>query len=103
MNKSDLVQQYAHKNHLHSADAYQIIDTVLDKISDELSKGNRIEIRGFGSLHVKKTDAKEGRNPKTGETVKVPKKHKICYRAGKTLKQELIKCFDQGVPLKKDE
>lgn len=66
-----------------------IIDTVFESIKDALKKGEKIEIRGFGNFRLKDRKPRKARNPKTGESVEVPEKKAIRFKAGKALKEAL--------------
>jgi integration host factor subunit beta len=66
-----------------------IVNAMFDAMSDSLTRGERIEIRGFGSFAVKERRARQGRNPKTGEQVKVDAKKIPFFRAGKELRTEV--------------
>jgi integration host factor subunit beta len=72
--------------------ALQIADSLFEVMRDTLIKGNRIEIRGFGTLEVRDTKAKpNARNPRTGDIVFVPARRKVHFKPGKELKEGLIK------------
>jgi integration host factor subunit beta len=64
-----------------------VLNTVLDIIKDALSREDKVEIRGFGSFRIRRRRAKEGRNPKTGETVSVPSKKVPLFKAGKEMRE----------------
>jgi len=70
---------------LTQKDAEIIVDTIFDSMVECLAQGERIEIRGFGSFAVKHRDTREGRNPKTGETVHIPAKRMPHFKIGKEL------------------
>lgn len=90
MIKSELVQTIANRNpHLYQRDVENIVNAVFDEITDTLSKGNRVELRGFGAFGVKARPAREGRNPRTGETVKVDEKWVPFFKTGKELRERL--------------
>ena len=75
MTKAELVDKIAEKKPgLTRKQVEIVVNTVLDGIKDALSREDKVEIRGFGSFRVRYRRAKEGRNPKTGETVSVPPK-----------------------------
>jgi len=71
--------------------ATEILDTFFKFIVTDLKKGNRIRIPGFGILQVRKRAARTGRNPATGETIQIPAKKKIAFRAAKELKEAVGK------------
>jgi len=90
MIKSELVQKIADENpHLYQRDVERIVTTIFDSIINAMAEGNRVELRGFGAFSVKKRDARQGRNPRTGETVKVDEKHVPFFKAGKLLRDRL--------------
>ena len=87
MTKSDLVEKIAEKNpNLTKKDVETIVNIIFDSMTASLARGERIEIRGFGSFQVKHREAREGRNPKTGEKVDVPPKKIPYFKMGKELK-----------------
>ena len=92
MIRSELVQKLADDNpHLYQRDVERIVDTVFDNIIDAMAKGNRVELRGFGAFSVKKRDARVGRNPRTGESVRVEEKSVPFFKTGKLLRDRLNK------------
>jgi integration host factor subunit beta len=92
MIKSELIEEIAKKNpNLYQRDVEQIVNTVLDVITGALVKGQRVELRGFGTFSVKDRPARTGRNPRTGETVKVAAKRLPAFKAGKELKERINK------------
>ncbi len=90
MTKSELIQRLAERNpHLYQRDVERIVSTVFDEVSSALSRGDRVELRGFGAFSVKNRDARAGRNPRTGETVSVAKKSVPFFKVGKDLRLRL--------------
>jgi integration host factor subunit beta len=90
MTKSDLVQRLADANpHLYQRDVEVIVDTIFDEITGALSRGDRVELRGFGAFSVKRRDARVGRNPRTGDSVQVGEKRIPFFRTGKRLRDRL--------------
>ena len=90
MTKSELIQRLAEMNpHLYQRDVERIVSTIFDEISVALSRGNRVELRGFGAFSVKARDARVGRNPRTGASVKVARKFVPFFKAGKDLRERL--------------
>jgi integration host factor subunit beta len=90
MIKSELVQIIADRNpHLYQRDVENIVNAVLDEITDTLATGNRVELRGFGAFSVKNRPAREGRNPRTGEMVHVEEKWVPFFKTGKELRERL--------------
>ena len=90
MTKSELVQKIAEANpHLYQRDAGHIVNAVLDEITKALSRGERVELRGFGAFTVKNRRARIGRNPQTGVKVSVSQKYAPYFRAGKEIQTRL--------------
>ncbi|MDK2849135.1 MAG: integration host factor subunit beta [Desulfuromonadales bacterium] len=91
MNKSELIEALAEKKGLTYKKAEEIVNIVLDTMSETLVEGGRIEIRGFGSLVVKDYKAYIGRNPKTGEEIEVKPKKLPFFKVGKELRERINK------------
>ncbi|MBT3791745.1 MAG: integration host factor subunit beta [Rhodospirillales bacterium] len=90
MTKSELILRLAEKNpHLYHRDVERIVTAIFDEISTALSRGDRVELRGFGAFSVKNRDARTGRNPRTGESVQVAEKHVPFFKTGKLLRERL--------------
>lgn len=90
MTKSDLVKRLAAANpHLYLRDVEKIVATVFEEISAALARGDRVELRGFGAFSVRARDARQGRNPRTGDEVDVPDKHVPHFKTGKELRDRL--------------
>jgi len=90
MTKSDLIGQLAGRfPQLVAKDADLSVKTILDAMSEALSKGDRIEIRGFGSFALNYRPPRVGRNPKSGEKVDVPEKWVPHFKAGKELRERV--------------
>ncbi len=88
MTKAELVDKIAEKKPgLTRKQVEVVVNTVLDGIKDALSREDKVEIRGFGSFRIRFRRAKEGRNPKTGETVQVPPKKVPFFKAGKEMRE----------------
>lgn len=90
MNKAGLIEKVQEITNDTKAGAERIVDKVFDSISSELKSGGEVSISGFGIFLVKARPARQARNPKTGETVKVPATKVPKFRASKALK-ELVK------------
>ena len=92
MIKSELVQVIADKNpHLYHRDVENVVNAILDEITDALAQGNRVELRGFGAFSVKNRPPRQARNPKTGEKVSVEEKWVPFFKTGKELRERLNK------------
>jgi integration host factor subunit beta len=89
MNKAELVLRVAEKANVTQKVAKVIVDTIFEGMKDSLVKGERIEIRGFGSFLVKNYRGYRGRNPKTGEIVDVSGKKLPFFKVGKELKERV--------------
>jgi integration host factor subunit beta len=90
MTKSELIQHLAERNpHLYQRDVERIVSTIFDEITAALSRGDRVELRGFGAFSVKRRGARMGRNPRTGESVQVGEKHIPFFKTGKELRERL--------------
>ena len=90
MIRSELIQKIADENpHLYQRDVERIVNTIFDEVTSAMSRGDRVELRGFGAFSVKQRDARVGRNPRTGETVSVNEKHVPFFKTGKLLRDRL--------------
>ena len=81
----------AEKHEMTKKQANEIMDDLIGHLVKNLKKGNRIRMAGLGILQVKKRAARMGRNPMTGEAIKIPAKKKIAFRAAKELKEAVSK------------
>ena len=86
MNKLELVKSVAEKTGLTQAATKDVVDAVLDVITDELVKGEKVAIAGFGTFEVSERAAREGRNPRSGEVMNIPASKAPKFKAGKALK-----------------
>ena len=90
MIKSELIASITKENpHLSQRDVERIVKAIFEKISKTLAQGNRVELRGFGDFSVKHRKARLGRNPRTGESVKVEEKYVPFFKTGKELRKKL--------------
>jgi integration host factor subunit beta len=88
--KSELITKIAATNaHLLHRDVEKIINVVFDEIVDALARGERVELRGFGAFTVKHRTARQGRNPRTGDSVSVDEKFVPFFKTGKELREKL--------------
>ncbi|MBV7418009.1 integration host factor subunit beta [Comamonas sp. CMM03] len=96
MTRSDLVEELAARfDQLTQRDAELAVKTILDAVSDALVRGQRIEIRGFGSFSVTRRPPRLGRNPRSGEAVQIPAKRVPHFKPGKALREDV----DHPVPV----
>jgi integration host factor subunit beta len=94
--KSGLIERVAARNpHLFQRDVEHIVNAILEEIVGALARGDRVELRGFGAFSVKNRPARTGRNPRTGEQVKVTEKYVPFFKTGKEMRERLN---DGGAP-----
>lgn len=96
MTKSELAQALVEKRGLSLKVAEAVVNLVFDTMVEAMRRGERIEIRGFGSFVVKQYGAYEGRNPKTGEKIYVPAKRSPFFKVGKELRERVDGRADNG-------
>jgi integration host factor subunit beta len=89
MNKSQLIESLAKEESLPLKKAEEVVNTVFGEMEAALIRGERVEIRGLGSFKVKQYDGYKGRNPKTGEMIKVASKKLPFFKVGKELKERV--------------
>ena len=89
MNKLELIDTLKMENGLSKNEAAAMVNVFFDKMSAALANGNRVEIRGLCSIYIKKYKAYTGRNPKTGENVKIKAKKLPFFKCGKELKDRV--------------
>ena len=95
MTRSELIARIAQRRGLYQRDVERVVATVFDEVSEALSRGDRVELRGFGAFSVKHRDARTGRNPRTGAAVAVDAKAVPFFKTGKQLRERL-NCADEG-------
>jgi len=86
MNKDNLIKKLSEEMKIQAREAKVIVDNIFDVMKESMEKGERIEIRGFGSFVMRQYRGYKGRNPKTGEIVDVPPKRLPYFKVGKELK-----------------
>ena len=89
MNKLELIQALKDATDLSKSEAATVVDIFFNEMADTLTKGDRVEIRGLCSFFVKEYGSYTGRNPKTGELVKIKPKKLPFFKAGKELKERV--------------
>ena len=89
MNKLDLITTLKNETDLTKSEAAKIVDLFFDEMANALASGDRVEIRGLCSFYVKEYKAYTGRNPKTGEPVRVESKKLPFFKCGKELKDRV--------------
>ena len=87
MNKTELVAAMAEQTNLSKKDAEAALKAFIDVVSEELKKGEKVQLVGFGTFEVSERAAREGRNPQTGETMEIKASKTPKFKAGKALKE----------------
>ena len=103
MNKSELIEVIAQKTGMTKKRAEDVVNLVFDSMTDALSQGERIEIRGFGSFVNRSYGAYTGRNPRTSESIQVKPKRLPFFKVGKELKERVDHNSPSGNPSKSEE
>jgi len=85
--KAELIEKVSERVDLAKKDTEVIVNTVFDSIAAALSRNDKVELRGFGSFRMRKRNSREGRNPKTGDTVSIPAKKIPFFKPGKELRE----------------
>src|SRR5213079_1555732 len=87
MTKADLIDEVSKLSNLTKKETENIVNTIFDNITDALAKGDKVELRGFGSFRIRHRNSRKGRNPKTGSSVDVPQKRVPFFKVGKRLRE----------------
>ncbi|MFQ5441969.1 MAG: integration host factor subunit beta [Thermodesulfobacteriota bacterium] len=92
MTKSELIEMVSGRvDNFSKKDVELIVDTLFDSMSGSLSRGEKVEIRGFGSFKIKHRDGRQGRNPKSGENIYIESKRVPFFKAGKEIRERINK------------
>lgn len=91
MSKQQLVEMIAEKAGLTKADASRALEATMESITEALTNGEKVSLVGFGTFATSKREAREGRNPRTGETVKIDARTAVTFKAGSKLKEAVNK------------
>ncbi len=91
MNKTELVNAVAEKAGFSKKDAEKVINATVDAITGALKSGDKVQLVGFGAFEVKTRAARQGRNPRTKETITIPASKSPVFKAGKALKDAVAK------------
>ena len=91
MNKTELVAAVAEKSGLTKKDAERVVSATFDTITAQLTKGEKVQISGFGIFEVKKREARVGRNPRTKEAIEIPASNAPVFKPSKALKDTVSK------------
>ncbi len=89
MNKLELISTLKEKTRLTKSEAAEVVKIFFDSLSESFANGERVEIRGFCSFHIKEYKSYTGRNPKTGQKVTIPPKKLPFFKCGKDLKERV--------------
>jgi DNA-binding protein HU-beta len=90
MNKGELIDAIAEKADVSKKDADQILTAMLETIQDTVSSGEKVTLVGFGTFEPRERSAREGRNPRTGETMMIPATRVPAFSAGKLFKEKVV-------------
>lgn len=91
MKKSEILEALAEKTGESKAAVERVYNATFDLIKDELSKGNKVSVAGFGTFKISERSARDGRNPQTGETIKIAASKGVSFKAGTELKSVVNK------------
>lgn len=91
MNKTELIAEIACKAELSKKDAAKALDAAIEAISDAMAKADKVQLVGFGTFETRDRAAREGKNPRTGEIVKIAATRIPAFKAGKALKDKVAK------------
>ena len=95
MNKTEFISAIAEKAELSKKDAEKALKAFTDVVEEELKKGEKIQLVGFGTFEVSERAAREGRNPQTGETMKIELDKASKFKSWKSIKKTLVKCINK--------
>ncbi len=87
MTKADLIDELSKVCKLTKRESETIVETVFDSITEALARGDKVDLRGFGSFRIRQRRARRGRNPKTGTMVSVPAKRVPFFKVGQELRE----------------
>ncbi len=87
MTKAELIDEVSKVANLTKKETETIVNTVFENITEALVKGDKVELRGFGSFRIRQRQSRKGRNPKTGSSVDVPEKRVPFFKVGKRLRE----------------
>ena len=86
MKKAELVEAVATKTGVSKAEVTRVMDSIFETIKESLKGGNKVPVAGFGTFDVSKRNGRTGRNPRTGETIKIAARNAVTFKAGSALK-----------------
>ena len=91
MNKTEIIAAVAEKTGMTKKDAERVINATVETITENLVKGDKVQVSGFGIFEVKAREARVGRNPRTKETIQIPATRLPAFKASKALKDSISK------------
>lgn len=91
MNKTELITSVAEKTDLTKKDTEKVVNALFQSIEEALAAGDKVQLIGFGTFEVRERAEREGRNPQTNETIKIPASKVPAFKAGKSLKESVNK------------
>ncbi len=86
MNRSELVAKIAEKSELTKKDSEKALSAFIESVTEALTSGGKVQLIGFGTFEVRKREARTGRDPRTGNPIKIPASNSPAFKAGKSLK-----------------
>lgn len=89
MKKVEMMTELANETGLTKAEVQEVFEATFELFKKELSKGEKVSVAGFGTFNISKRNARTGRNPQTGETVKIPARNAVTFKAGTELKNKV--------------
>ena len=96
MTKADIVNEISNKTGLTKIETEVVINSLVASISESLMRGERVDIRGFGSFYIKKREAREARNPATNQVIKLSERFVPFFKVSKILKEKVNKTLLRG-------
>jgi DNA-binding protein HU-beta len=91
LNKSELINAIAEKSGLTKKDSEKALNAFVEAVEESLTKGNKVQLIGFGTFEVRERSARKGRNPQTGEEIMIPAAKVPAFKPGKALKESVNK------------
>lgn len=91
MNKAELISSVAEKTELTKKDSEKAVNAVLETIGAALGNGDKVQLVGFGTFEIRERAARKGRNPQTGEEISIAAARVPVFKAGKTLREAVVK------------
>jgi len=88
MKKSEMIEAIASQTNLSKAEVERVYNATFELFKDKLGKGNKVSVAGFGTFKISERSAREGRNPQTGETIKIAASKNVSFKAGTELKEK---------------